>query len=95
MSEASIRHEPQSSRFVADVEGGEASLEYMRDGRRVIFTHTGVPPESEGRGIGTSLARTALEWARSEKLRVVPACPFVAAFVKRHHAEYGELLGER
>lgn len=95
MSDASIRHEPDSSRFVADVEGGEAALEYMRDGRRVVFTHTGVPPESEGQGIGTSLARAGLEWARDEQLRVVPACPFVAAFVKRHHREYADLLGER
>ena len=88
-----IRHEPEHSRFVSDVIGGEATLEYMRDGRRIVFTHTGVPPESEGKGIGASLARTGLEYARAEKLTVVPACPFVAAYVKRHR-EWGDLVRE-
>ena len=94
MSNASIRHDPNSSRFVADVAGGEASLEYMRDGRRMIFTHTGVPPESEGQGIGAALARAGLEYARAENLKVVPSCPFVAAYVKRHR-EWGDLVSER
>lgn len=94
MSDASIRHEPSSSRFVADVDGGEATLEYMRDGKRVIFTHTGVPPESEGKGIGASLAKAGLDWARAEKLHVVPACPFVSSYVKRHR-EYDDIVGKR
>ena len=94
MSDASIRHEPDASRFVADVDGGEATLEYMRDGKRIIFTHTGVPPESEGKGIGASLAKAGLDWARAENLRVVPACPFVFSYVKRHR-EYGDIVGER
>ncbi|HEX8848168.1 MAG TPA: GNAT family N-acetyltransferase [Gemmatimonadaceae bacterium] len=94
MSDASIRHEPAASRFVADVAGGEATLEYMRDGKRIIFTHTGVPPESEGKGIGASLAKAGLDWARAQKLEIVPACPFVSTYVKRHH-EYDDLLGKR
>ena len=93
MSDTSIRHEPTGSRFVSDVVGGEATIEYMSEGRRVIFTHTGVPPESEGHGVGAALAKAALDWARTEKLRVVPACPFVAAYVKRHR-EYADMLGE-
>ncbi len=38
----------------------------------------------EGSGVGESLARTGLEWARERELRVVPVCPFVAAYVRRH-----------
>lgn len=94
MSDTSIRHDPSSSRFIADVAGGEATLEYIRDGRRVIFTHTGVPPESEGKGIGAALAKAGLDWARAEKLQVVPACPFVSSYVKRHR-EYGDVVGGR
>ena len=92
MSDPAIRHDPESSRFVSDVTGGEATLEYMRDGRRMIFTHTGVPPESEGQGVGAALAKACLEYARTEKLTVVPACPFVAAYVKRHR-EWSDILG--
>jgi predicted GNAT family acetyltransferase len=94
MTDPAIRHEPASTRFVSDVAGGEATLEYMRDGRRIIFTHTGVPPESEGKGVGASLAKAGLEYARAEKLTAVPACPFVAAYVKRHR-EWADVVGEK
>jgi predicted GNAT family acetyltransferase len=89
-----IRHDPDNSRFSATTEGGEAALEYMRDGKRITFTHTGVPPESEGQGIGGALAKAGLEYARSEGLEVRPMCPFVADFVKRN-PEYQPLVAKR
>ena len=89
-----IRHDADRSRFVADTQFGEATLEYMRDGKRIVFTHTGVPSEIEGQGIGTALARAGLDHAQREGLTVKPMCPFVAAFVKRH-PEYQPLLAAR
>ena len=89
-----IRHDAEHFRFVADTDGGEAVLDYMRDGTRIVFTHTGVPPESEGRGIGSALARAGLAYAKAEGLRVRPACPFVAAFVKQN-PDYQPLIDER
>ena len=68
-----------------------AVLEYERQGSRIIFLHTEVPATLEGRGIASQLAHTALEEARSQKLTVVPACPFVATYI-RHHPEYLSLL---
>ena len=94
MTDPEIRHDADKSRFTADAEGGEASLEYMRDGKRIIFTHTGVPPEAEGKGVGGALARAGLDYARSEGLRVRPMCPFVAAWVQRH-PEYQSLVDAR
>lgn len=89
-----IRHDAAHSRFIADTEGGDAVLEYIRDGHRITFTHTGVPPEAEGKGIGGALARAGLDYAQTEGLRVRPACPFVADFVKRH-PEYQALVDAR
>jgi uncharacterized protein len=43
-----------------------------------------VPPAHQGRGYGELLARTALEYARSRSLEVVPLCPFVQAFIGQH-----------
>lgn len=86
-----IHHDAARSRFTASTDAGEAVLEYARQRRHIIFTHTGVPPESEGQGIGGALAAAGLDYARSEGLRVKPACPFVAAFVKLH-AEYQDLV---
>ena len=48
-------------------------------------------PRFEGQGLGARLARFALDDARERGLRVVPLCPFIAAFVKRH-PEYQDLV---
>ena len=94
MTTPAITHDAEHSRFTADTQFGEAALEYMRDGERIIFTHTGVPPEAEGQGIGAALARAGLDYARDEGLVVRPMCPFVASYVERH-SEYQGLLGPR
>ena len=53
--------------------------------------HTEVPAAAEGQGIGSRLAREALEYARREKLKVLAECSFVASYVERH-PEYRSLL---
>ena len=65
-------------------------LLYERDGDVVTFTHTEVEPEAEGTGVGSTLARRALDDARASGRRVVPACPFVKAWIGRHR-EYADL----
>jgi predicted GNAT family acetyltransferase len=50
-----------------------------------------VPKELEGRGIGSRLARFALDQARASKLKVVALCPFVSAWIGKH-PEYQDLL---
>jgi uncharacterized protein len=94
MTSPVITHDAEHTRFTADTQFGEAALEYMRDGERIIFTHTGVPPEVEGQGLGAALAKAGLEYARDEGLVVRPMCPFVASYVERH-PEYQTLLGAR
>lgn len=86
-----VRHNPAEHRFEAQVDGHLAVAEYERDGPRLIITHTFVPPELRGRGIAEKLVRPALEYARIERLTVVPACSYVAVFIQRH-PEYQALL---
>ncbi len=78
-------------RFQAEVEGGLAFLQYVNSESRIVFTHTEVPPELEGKGLGSKLVKAALEHARSEKIKVVPQCPFVASYI-REHPEYESLV---
>jgi len=68
-----------------------ASLQYALRSGRLYLIHTEVPKALEGRGYGSALARTALEYARREKLQVVPSCPFVRAYLRRH-PEYASLV---
>ena len=58
--------------------------EYRTRPGRIVFTHTVVDPQFEGKGIGTALAKTAVEDAVANELRITPVCPFVRAWLKRH-----------
>jgi len=60
-----------------------------RDNQR-IFYHTEVEERFGGRGLATILVAEALEATRADGKRVVPVCPMVAAFIKRH-PEFGDI----
>jgi len=61
-----------------------AQLAYDMRGDAIALVHTEVPPSLEGDGYGSALAKAALEYARAQHLRVIPSCPFVAAYIRRH-----------
>jgi len=80
--------------YEAEVEGYRAVAEYRVEGDRVVFTHTFVPPELRGRGIGQALVRSALEETKRQGRRVVLQCTYVAMFVLRN-PEFQPLLVDR
>lgn len=82
---------PEANQFEAHVDGRIAFVSYLRRGDTIFFTHTEVPKELEGRGIGGVLARGVLERARTEHWQVVPRCPFIAKYIERH-PEYQPLV---
>jgi len=83
-----IRDNPEEQRFQADLgDGSLAIAEYRLKDGKIIFTHTEVPPNHEGRGIGSALIRYALNAARERGLKVVPRCPFFAAYIEKHPEE--------
>ena len=86
-----VQHIAAANRFELSVGASKAVLEYSLQDDVIIFTHTGVPTEIEGRGIGSRLVRAGLEFAREEAFRVVPRCWFVAGYIERH-PEYRALL---
>lgn len=79
-----VRHEPDNQRFVAIVDGKQAVLDYRRGDGVISLVHTGVPAAIGGRGVAAALVRAALDHARAQGLKVVPACSYVAAYLKRH-----------
>jgi uncharacterized protein len=86
-----IRNNEGRSRFELLVDGAIAVAQYKLDGEVIHFTHTIVPREVEGRGIGSRLVKGALDEARRRGLKVDPVCPFVRTYIERH-AEYRDLL---
>jgi predicted GNAT family acetyltransferase len=88
-----ITDNKQQSRYELEVEGGTAVLQYMERDGALYLTHTEVPPELEGQGIGGRIVKHALDDARSRGVKVAPWCPFVRAYVERH-PEYKEIVLE-
>jgi predicted GNAT family acetyltransferase len=92
MTTYDIRHNEQETRFETTVDGSTAFAEYDLEGPdRIVFTHTIVPDELSGRGVAAAIVKQGLDYARQEKLTVVPQCSYVATYIKRH-PEYEELL---
>ena len=80
-----VEHDAAASRFVARLAGGEGFLSYVARGDGMLdLQHTVVPESERGRGVGEALVRAAVEHARREGSRVVPTCPFVAAWLDDH-----------
>ena len=88
-----VRNNTAAHRYEVELDGQLAILTYSQRGNQIAFLHTGVPEELEGHGIANALAQTALEDARAQHHMVVPACPFVAAYIRRH-PEYLSLLSD-
>ena len=86
-----VRNNEAASRYEADIEGQKAFAVYQKDGDEITFTHTEVPSALEGQGVGSRLAQVALDDAKEQGLSVVPACPFIAAYIEEH-PEYQELV---
>jgi predicted GNAT family acetyltransferase len=91
MTQSSVRHNEKDERFESDAEGGVAFVEYIIDGDEITFTHTEVPKQAEGKGVAGRLVADAMSYARGAKLRVIPQCEYVSAWLKRHH-EYDDIL---
>ena len=84
LDQITVTHNEAARRFELLVDGLRALLTYRRFPNRIVFDHTEVPKPLEGHGLGAKLARFALDFARANHLRVVPLCPYVSSFIRRH-----------
>jgi hypothetical protein len=88
-----VRDNPERSRYELLVDGRPAGFSlYRLDGERITMYHTEVEPGYEGRGLGDELARAALDDVRRRALVLVPRCPFIAAYIRRHPDDYLDLV---
>jgi predicted GNAT family acetyltransferase len=86
-TEPKVVDNPAASRFEVLVDGEVAGFaEYRRTTSAVAFTHTVIDPAFEGRGLGSVLARGALDATRAAGTPVLPFCPFIRGYIQRHPA---------
>lgn len=86
-----VRDNAARGRFELEVDGHVAVAVYELAGNVITFVHTVVPDALAGKGVGSKLARGALDQVRARGLRVVAQCPFIAAFIRKN-GEYQDLL---
>jgi predicted GNAT family acetyltransferase len=90
--ELTVKDDPTELRYEALREGElVAEIRYLTEPGVVVLVHTEVNPSEEGSGLGSLLVRAALDDIRERGLHVVPVCPFVAAYIRRH-PEYADLV---
>lgn len=83
-----VRDNPERHQLEIDLGGGElAYAKYNLLSGAIRFYHTVVPESHGGRGLGTALIKAGLASARERGLRVIPICPFFAAYIHKHPEE--------
>lgn len=90
-ADLTVENDLATGRYKIVAGEGAAFIAYKLSGNTIELIHTEVPAELKGHGIGGKLAHAALEDARNRNLKVLPLCPFVAAYVKRH-PEFQDLV---
>lgn len=94
-----VNNEPEH-RFELSLDGDVAVAVYRLVHGAIILEHTEVPEAFEGKGVGSRLAKAAMQYAREHALKIIPLCPFMAAYMQKHpethdlvHHLYRERLG--
>src|SRR3954452_1501021 len=93
MTDVVTSHNPSETRYEGHVDGELAGFaEYQLTERLVIFTHTQVDDAFEGHGVGSAIARFALDDVRASGTRaVLPLCPFIKGWIEKH-PDYQDLV---
>lgn len=94
MEDFNFKDNPERHRFEllrGDEVAGYAEYNLLRGA--LMFTHTEVMPQFEGRGVGSRLAKAALEQVRARGLRAIPQCQFIAGYIRKH-PEHLDLVAE-
>lgn len=90
--QTTFRNNAEQSRYELMAGDQVAGFAVYRDkGDHVELTHTEVDAAYEGEGLGSRLASAVLDSLREDGRAVVPSCPFINGYIKRH-TEYADLV---
>ena len=89
-----VIHNAEKYRFETWIDNQLSKLDYLLDEDTIVMTHVGVYPEHRGQAVAGKLVEIALKYAEENSLRVIPMCPYVAAYIRRH-PQYMDLTKQR
>ncbi len=88
-----VRDNPAELRYEALLDGRMVGLiRYRKEPDLIVLVHSEIDLELEGTGVGSELVRGALADIRARDLRVVPHCPYIIDYLRRH-PEDADLVG--
>ena len=83
----------KGSFFAGEENNRLAEMTYtMPSADKMIIEHTEVSDELKGKKVGYQLVHTAVEYARTNNIKIIPLCPFANSVFKKK-AEYADVLG--
>ncbi len=86
-------NQKEQRRFILKIDGHIAKVEYIENPEKIFLTHTEVPQELSGQGIGSTLVKLVLQHVEKTGKALMPLCPFVAAYIKKY-PEWKRLLAD-
>ncbi|MDR0892350.1 MAG: N-acetyltransferase [Mediterranea sp.] len=93
MAEYTLIDNVDKRRYEFQIDGKVAQIDYIKSQHNQIFlVHTEVPISLGGQGIASQLVQKALEDIELKGLKLVPLCPFVAGYIKKHPEWKGIVL---
>jgi len=78
-------------RYELTEQGVTSFADYHRSGGVVVIPHVETPPAARGGGMASRLMDGVAQHLRAEGLKVVPTCPYAAAWFRRR-PELADLL---
>lgn len=84
--EITQQNEEKRGTFTATEDGTEAGhITYTWAGDdKFIIDHTDVDPAFKGKNVGKQLVLKAVDYARENKLKIMPLCPFAKSVFDRN-----------
>lgn len=91
--EVTLKNNELAKQFEWKIDGHLAKVEYdfSSDKKRIFLMHTEVPAALEGMGVASRLVQAVLELIGEKGWKLVPYCPYVKIYLKKH-PEYKRLL---
>ena len=89
--EITVVHDEPGHRFCVTLQGYEACLMYRSSGTEIDLYHTYVPEVFRGRGVAEQLCKAVFEYAKANRLTVIPSCSYISGAYLKRHPEYEPL----
>lgn len=84
----SVSRNDASGRYIMTVDGEDAGfVAFDESETHIALTHTEVGDAFQGRGLASRLAADVIADAVSRNLTIIPLCPYLARYLRRHPIE--------